>query len=115
MPTDIAGAIAAGDQGALLLTFGQARDYSGFIRANLACPLHFKGASDVIDSGAHKITWTQVGRVTEPGRYLFTFGWLTITEADLAIWKKFPDASFTLVVQSASEAAEEYRLGAFVI
>jgi hypothetical protein len=24
-----------------------------------------------------KITWALVGRVTEPGRYIFTFGWLT--------------------------------------
>jgi hypothetical protein len=63
----------------------------------------------------HKVTWTQVGGVTEPGRFLFTFGWLTITQADLDVWKKFPDATFTLVAQSATEEAEEYRLGAFVI
>ena len=67
----------------------------------------------VIDSRVHKVTRAQVGGVAEPGRYLFTFGWLTITEADLAVWKRFPDAAFTLVVRPGTEP-EEYRLGAFV-
>lgn len=72
-----------------------------------------KGGCNVIDREVHKVTWAQVGRVTEPGRYLFTFGWLTITAADLAVWQQYPDAAFTLVVQSSPEAVEEYRLGAF--
>ena len=69
----------------------------------------------MIDREVHKVTWTQVGRVTEPGRYLFTFGWLKITPADLAVWQQYPDAAFTLVVQSPPEAVEEYRLGAFAL
>ena len=67
----------------------------------------------MFDSRVHKVTRGQVGGVSEPGRYLFTFGWLTITEADLAVWKRFPDAAFTLVAQPGTEP-EEYRLGAFV-
>ena len=58
-----------------------------------------------------KVTWQQVGRVTEPGRYMFRFGWLTIAAADLAVWEQLPNAAFTLV-RTASEI-EEYRLGAF--
>jgi hypothetical protein len=58
-----------------------------------------------------KITWQQVGRVTEPGRYMFRFGWLTIAAADLAVWEQLPNAAFTLVRTGAE--AEEYRLGAF--
>jgi hypothetical protein len=69
----------------------------------------------VIDPEVHKVTWAQVGRVAEPGRYLFTFGWLTVTDADLAVWRQYPDAAFTLVVQSATDAVEEYRLGAFAL
>ncbi|HEV7602194.1 MAG TPA: hypothetical protein VGO49_18300 [Bradyrhizobium sp.] len=69
----------------------------------------------MIDPEVHKVTWAQVGRVAEPGRYLFTFGWLTITADDLAIWSQYPNAAFTLVVQSPNEAVEEYRLGAFVL
>ena len=44
-----------------------------------------------------KVTWQKVGRVTEPGRYMFTFGWVTIAAEDLAIWQQFPNASFALV------------------
>ena len=27
---------------------------------------------------------------------MFTFGWLTVTADDLAIWEKYPNAAFTL-------------------
>jgi hypothetical protein len=62
----------------------------------------------------NKITWQKAGRVTEPGRYMFTFGWLTVTAEDLAVWKQFPNATFTLVqTAAATDAGEEFRLGAF--
>jgi hypothetical protein len=61
-----------------------------------------------------KITWPRVGRVTEPGRYMYKFGWLTITAEDLAVWQQFPDAAFTLVKTAPmAEIGEEFRLGAF--
>jgi hypothetical protein len=70
----------------------------------------------------NNITWAQVGRVTEPGRYMFKFGWLTITADDLAIWEKYPTAAFTLYCTSVAtptktedksdeEAGEEFRPG----
>jgi len=34
------------------------------------------------------------------------------TTDDLAIWRQFPDATFTLV-RTAKKTGEEYRLGAF--
>jgi hypothetical protein len=70
----------------------------------------------------NKITWQRAGGVTEPGRYMFTFGWLTVTSDDLRIWKQFPEAAFTLVeMPSQPEAiedsedvrAEEFHLGTF--
>jgi hypothetical protein len=61
----------------------------------------------------NKLTWAQVGGVTKPGRYMFKFGWLTITAEDLAIWEQFPNAAFTLLGTAATEAGEEFRLGAF--
>jgi hypothetical protein len=64
----------------------------------------------------NKVTWRQVGHVSEPGRYMFRFGWLTIADEDLAIWTRFPDASFTLVKTSAvaaTDESEEFHLGAF--
>ena len=67
-----------------------------------------------------KVTWQQVGRVTEPGRYLFKFGWLTIEAEDIAVWKQFPDAAFTLVLKppapapsDADDVSDELHLGAF--
>jgi hypothetical protein len=55
---------------------------------------------------------------------MFTFGWLTITADDLAIWKEFPNAAFTLYSTavamttqaggaSGEKAGEEFRLAAF--
>ncbi len=62
----------------------------------------------------NKITWQKAGHVTEPGRYMFTFGWLTVTSEDLAVWERFPNAAFTLVqTATATDAGEEFRLGAF--
>jgi len=45
---------------------------------------------------------------------MFTFGWLTVTAEDLAVWEQFPNAAFTLVqTATATDAGEEFRLGAF--
>jgi hypothetical protein len=51
---------------------------------------------------------------------MFTFGWLTVTAEDLAVWQQFPNAAFTLVktakvadVDGENEAGEEFHLGAF--
>jgi hypothetical protein len=65
----------------------------------------------------NKITWERVGRVTEPGRYMYTFGWLTITDDDLQIWKQYPQAAFTLLANASTTDAvgEEFHLGAFDI
>ena len=70
---------------------------------------------------AKKVTWATAGLVTDPGRYMFKFGWLMITADDLAIWQAYPHAAFTLIRTLASPPAEtdeetigeEYRLGTF--
>ena len=62
----------------------------------------------------NKLTWAQVGRVTQPGRYQFKFGWLTITADDLWVWENYPSAAFTLIKNaSAKNEIEEFRLGTF--
>jgi hypothetical protein len=94
-------------------------------------PLHDEGeivegaeAQEESKVAVNKITWAQVGRVTEPGRYMFKFGWLTITADDLAIWEKYPTAAFTLYSASVTtptktedktddEGEDEFRLGTF--
>jgi hypothetical protein len=60
----------------------------------------------------NKITWQETGRLTEPGRYMFKFGWLTVSADDLAIWRQFPNTTFTLV-RTAKEVEDEYHLGTF--
>ncbi|MBR0697489.1 hypothetical protein [Bradyrhizobium lablabi] len=59
-----------------------------------------------------KVTWQRAGRVTEPGRYMFRFGWLTVTADDLNIWQQYPEAAFTLV-RRPDAGSDEYHLGAF--
>ena len=44
---------------------------------------------------------------------MFKFGWLTITEQELAVWRQFPNASFTLYRPSEAETEDDFRLGAF--
>jgi hypothetical protein len=61
----------------------------------------------------NKVTWQRAGRVTEPGRYMLRFGWLTVTADDLAVWKQFPQAAFTLVKIAGQAEDDEFRLGAF--
>ena len=60
-----------------------------------------------------KVNWAQVGKVTEPGRYMFRFGFVIVTADDLAIWQQYPEAAFTLVPMFSPGPQEEYKLGAF--
>ena len=36
-------------------------------------------ASELATRPVNKVTWEVTGRVTDPGRYMSRFGWLTIT------------------------------------
>jgi hypothetical protein len=66
------------------------------------------------DDLVNKITWAQVGRVTEPGRYMFRFGWLTLTAEDLMVWQNYPNAAFTLFKTATRQNdTDEFRLGTF--
>ncbi len=49
----------------------------------------------------NKITRAQAGHVTDPGRYMFRFGWLTITAE-----KACPNAACTLISGTAPPPAE---------
>jgi len=65
----------------------------------------------------NKITWDKIGRVTEPGRYKCFFGYLNVTQDDIDVWSRYPDATFTLIEKPSTEQFEgdDYRLGAFDI
>lgn len=76
--------------------------------------VHAPGPNEPPRSSLNKITWAQVGRVAEPGRYMFKFGWLTVTAEDLAVWKLYPNAAFTLfTTAAAADGEDEFRLGIF--
>jgi len=60
-----------------------------------------------------KVTWQKAGRVSEPGRYMFRFGWLTVAAEDLAVWNRFPNAAFALVRTATAADKDEFCLGAF--
>jgi hypothetical protein len=70
---------------------------------------------DITRINITKITWQRAGRVTEPGRYMYRFGWLAVTAEDLAIWQQYPEAAFTLVElpDIADDGREQFHLGAF--
>lgn len=70
----------------------------------------FEGA---IKLTVNKIKWARLGSVTEPGRYEYPFGYLTISSEDLAVSKHYPRASFTLI--RSTETDNEFRLGAFTL
>ena len=59
-----------------------------------------------------KVNWSEVGRVTEPGRYSFSLGFGFVTPDDLVIWEKYPKAAFSQIPLFSSGTKEEYRLGA---
>nr|WP_315738217.1 MULTISPECIES: hypothetical protein [unclassified Bradyrhizobium] len=48
-------------------------------------------------AAVNKIDWNKADRITEPGRYMLPFGWLTVTVDDIAVWQRYPGAAFTLV------------------
>jgi hypothetical protein len=60
-----------------------------------------------------KVTWQKAGWVSEPGRYMFRFGWLTVAAEDLAVWNRFPNAAFALVRTATAADEDEFCLGAF--
>ena len=64
----------------------------------------------------NKITWDKIGRITEPGRYRYFFGYLTVTPEDIEVWARYPHATFTLISRpSFEQSGEDYHLGAFDI
>ena len=72
---------------------------------------------------SRKINWQKTGHVAEPGRYMYRFGWLTVTAEDIAVWQQYPQAEFTMLqlpkpsdataAEDALDELDEYHLGTF--
>lgn len=58
-----------------------------------------------------RVSWAELGRVQTRGRYMFKFGWVTISEDDLAVWRNYPEATFALYEAPGQNG--DFRLGSF--
>jgi hypothetical protein len=59
----------------------------------------------------NKITWREIGMATEPGQYRYRFGIVIVTAQDIAIWRQFPDAAFTVIEPSVYAEERIFKLG----
>jgi hypothetical protein len=57
------------------------------------------------------ITWRDLNNVQEAGDYPFRDGTITVTFAEIAIWKKNPDARFQLMRKHPIQSTFSYVLG----
>jgi hypothetical protein len=60
-----------------------------------------------------KLTWVDVGKATEPGRYDSRYGLIEVTSDDLWIWQKYPNAAFVVMQPSPYSDETVCRLGTF--
>jgi hypothetical protein len=57
------------------------------------------------------VSWGDVNNVREPGEYQFRGGRLTVTAAEIAIWKSDPNALFELMQKGPVQSPGRYVLG----
>ena len=58
-----------------------------------------------------KIGWSDLNDVQEAGQYPFRDGVITIQELEIAIWRRHPEALFTLMRKNHIRDRVEYFLG----
>lgn len=58
-----------------------------------------------------RVSWSDVGRVQEPGDYPFRDGTITITFAELSVWKLRPEGNFRLMRKNPIQDIPRYVLG----
>jgi hypothetical protein len=58
-----------------------------------------------------KIGWSDLNNVQEAGQYPFRDGVITVLELELAIWRKDPEALFTVMRKNPVLDRVEYVLG----
>jgi hypothetical protein len=60
---------------------------------------------------AMNVAWSDLENVQKPGDYSFRDGTITVTFAELAIWKNHPSAQFKLMRKHPTQSAPKYVLG----
>ena len=58
-----------------------------------------------------RIGWSDLNNVQEVGQYPFRDGVITVLELEIAIWRKHPEALFTLMRKNPIRDRVEYFLG----
>jgi hypothetical protein len=58
-----------------------------------------------------RIGWSDLNNVQEVGQYPFRDGVITVLELEIAIWRKHPEALFTLMRKNPIRDRVEYVLG----
>ena len=58
-----------------------------------------------------RVSWSDVGRVEKPGDYPFRDGTITVTFAEISIWKMKPDSPFQLMRKHPIQDVPRYVLG----
>jgi len=58
-----------------------------------------------------KIEWSDLNNVQEAGQYPFRDGVITVLELEIAIWRKDPEALFTVMRKNPVRDRVEYVLG----
>ena len=57
------------------------------------------------------ISWSDLNNVDQPGEYPFRDGTITVTFAEIAVWKKEPSAQFQLMRKNPIKGQINYVLG----
>jgi hypothetical protein len=58
-----------------------------------------------------KIGWPDLNNIQEAGQHPFRDGMITVLELEIAIWRKHPNALFTLMRKNPIRRGVEYVLG----
>ncbi|UWU74075.1 hypothetical protein N2603_28940 [Bradyrhizobium huanghuaihaiense] len=67
------------------------------------------------EDGILRLRFSDVGEPSEPGEHRSHYGLVEVTRSDLAVWKAFPDAVFTVIQPSPYSNATIFRLGTFEV
>ena len=57
------------------------------------------------------VSWSDLNNVDQAGEYPFRDGTITVTFAEIAVWKKEPDAQFQLMRKNPIQGQISYVLG----
>jgi hypothetical protein len=57
------------------------------------------------------VSWSDLNNVDQAGEYPFRDGTITVTLAEIAVWKKEPDAQFQLMRKNPIQGQISYVLG----